>query len=214
MTPSAPALAIARTWAGLLTPNPTATGTGDAALTSRTSRPTDAGSAVRAPGHADERDAVEEAAAPGGDRGAPGRRRRRGDEVDDGQPGRPGDGLERRALVGRQVGDDQAGRAGAGQPPGDGLAVAAADDLVGVAHRDERQVRPGGTDPLDQPERALERRAGRERDARTRAGAWRRRPAGPSTAARPRAGPRRHRRRRGRSRSSCRRPGSRRRRTG
>ena len=49
MTPSAPALAIARTWAGLLTPNPTATGTGEAALTSRTSLPTEAGSEVRAP---------------------------------------------------------------------------------------------------------------------------------------------------------------------
>ena len=49
MTPSAPAFAIARTWAGLLTPKPTATGTGDTALTSRTSRPTDAGRLVRAP---------------------------------------------------------------------------------------------------------------------------------------------------------------------
>ena len=33
MTPSAPALAIARTWAGRLTPNPTATGTGETAVT-------------------------------------------------------------------------------------------------------------------------------------------------------------------------------------
>ena len=41
ITPSAPAFAIARTWAGLLTPNPTATGTGETAFTSRTSRPTD-----------------------------------------------------------------------------------------------------------------------------------------------------------------------------
>ena len=49
MTPSAPARTMARTWAGLLTPNPTATGTGDAALTSRTSRPTVLGSDVRAP---------------------------------------------------------------------------------------------------------------------------------------------------------------------
>ena len=37
------------TWAGLLTPNPTPTGTGDAAVTSRTRRPTVVGSAVRAP---------------------------------------------------------------------------------------------------------------------------------------------------------------------
>jgi hypothetical protein len=49
MTPSAPALAIARTWAGLDTPNPTATGTGDTALTSRTSLATVGGSEVRAP---------------------------------------------------------------------------------------------------------------------------------------------------------------------
>ena len=49
MTPSAPALAIARTWAGLLTPNPTATGTGETALTSLTRRPTEDGRDVRAP---------------------------------------------------------------------------------------------------------------------------------------------------------------------
>src|SRR5262249_30180820 len=49
MTPSAPAFAIARTWAGVETPKPTATGTGDAARTSRTSRPTVDGSDVRAP---------------------------------------------------------------------------------------------------------------------------------------------------------------------
>ena len=49
MTPSAPARAIARTWAGRLTPNPTATGTGETARTSRISRPTVDGSDVRAP---------------------------------------------------------------------------------------------------------------------------------------------------------------------
>ena len=49
MTPSAPALAIARTWAGLETPNPTATGTGETAFTSRTSFATVGGRAVRAP---------------------------------------------------------------------------------------------------------------------------------------------------------------------
>ena len=49
ITPSAPALAIARTWAGFETPNPTATGTGETALTSRTSRETVGGSDVRAP---------------------------------------------------------------------------------------------------------------------------------------------------------------------
>ena len=42
-------LGLSRTWAGLLTPKPTATGTGDAAFTSRTSRPTDDGRLVRAP---------------------------------------------------------------------------------------------------------------------------------------------------------------------
>src|SRR5689334_8766717 len=49
MTPAAPALAIAPTWAALLTPNPTATGTGDAAVTSRINRPTVGGRLVRAP---------------------------------------------------------------------------------------------------------------------------------------------------------------------
>ena len=49
MTPSAPARTSARTWAGRLTPKPTATGTGDTARTSRTSRPTDAGRLARAP---------------------------------------------------------------------------------------------------------------------------------------------------------------------
>ena len=49
MTPSAPAFAIARTCAGRLTPNPTATGTGDTARTSRIRRPTVVGSDVRAP---------------------------------------------------------------------------------------------------------------------------------------------------------------------
>ena len=49
MTPSAPAAAIARTCAGFETPNPTATGTGETALTSRTSFATVGGSEVRAP---------------------------------------------------------------------------------------------------------------------------------------------------------------------
>ena len=49
MTPSAPAVAIARTWAGFETPNPTATGTGETAFTSRTSLATVGGSEVRAP---------------------------------------------------------------------------------------------------------------------------------------------------------------------
>src|SRR4051794_18283544 len=48
-TPSAPAFTIDRTWAAVLTPNPTATGMGETALTSRTSFPTEAGSEVRAP---------------------------------------------------------------------------------------------------------------------------------------------------------------------
>jgi len=49
VTPAAPARAMARTWPGLLTPKPTPTGTGDTAATSRTSRPTEAGSEARAP---------------------------------------------------------------------------------------------------------------------------------------------------------------------
>ena len=49
MTPSAPAFAIARTWAGFDTPNPTATGTGETAFTSRTRVDTSGGSDVRAP---------------------------------------------------------------------------------------------------------------------------------------------------------------------
>ena len=87
MTPSAPAFAIARTWAGLLTPNPTATGTGEAAFTSRTSAGDRRRERRPGAGHADERDAVQEPAAAGGDLGAACRRRGRGDEVDDGEPG-------------------------------------------------------------------------------------------------------------------------------
>ena len=49
MTPSAPARASARTWAGRDTPNPTATGTGDTARTSATRRRTVAGRLARAP---------------------------------------------------------------------------------------------------------------------------------------------------------------------
>ena len=166
MTPSAPARAIARTWVGRLTPNPTATGTGrdstDVANQGSDRR------RQRGPGtrHADQRDAIEEATAARRDRGASGRRGRRRDEVDDRQAGRTGDGLERRALVRGQVGHDQTGGAGPGQPARDGLPVATADDLVGVAHRHERQVRPSRADPLDQAERPLERRARGQRHAR------------------------------------------------
>src|SRR3954451_13565861 len=49
ITPSAPARVMARAWAGFDTPKPTATGTGDTALTSRTSFVTVVGSDVRAP---------------------------------------------------------------------------------------------------------------------------------------------------------------------
>ena len=70
MTPSAPARAIARTWVGRLTPNPTATGTGETARDVA-----DQGSdrrRQRRPGarHADQRDAIEEATAARRDRGA------------------------------------------------------------------------------------------------------------------------------------------------
>src|SRR5439155_5244505 len=54
--------------------------------------------------HADERDAVEEAAGPPGDRRAAVAGRRGRDEVDDGEPDRSGDGLERTAFVRREVG--------------------------------------------------------------------------------------------------------------
>ncbi len=59
--------AIARTWAGRLTPKPTATGTGETALTSRTSLADRRRQRGPGAGDADERDAVEEAAAAGGD---------------------------------------------------------------------------------------------------------------------------------------------------
>ena len=74
MTPSAPAFAIARTWAGLLTPNPTATGTGDDRPDVADQPPDRRRQRRPRAGHADERHAVQEPAAPGGDRarGAPG----------------------------------------------------------------------------------------------------------------------------------------------
>ena len=195
MTPSAPAVAIARTWAGLLTPNPTATGIGDAALTSRTSLPTDAGRLDPGARDPDERHAVEEPAAAPRDPGATIWRRGRRDKVDDGQAGGAGDDLERRSFVGGEVGDDQARRAGTGQARGHRLAVPATDDLVGIPHRHEWEIRPGGPDPLDRAGATVP--AWRQPPAPhpTPAGAWRHRRAGPSTAARPRAGPRRRRRR-------------------
>ena len=49
MTPSAPAFAIARTWAGFETPNPTATGTGETAFTSRTRGDTSAAATCAPP---------------------------------------------------------------------------------------------------------------------------------------------------------------------
>ena len=116
MTPSAPAFTIARTWAGRLTPNPTATGTGETALTSRTSRPTRRRQGRPGAGDADQRDAVEKAAAPRRDRGAAVGRSGRRDEVDDGETGVACDGFEWRAFVRCQVGHDQPGRTGAGQP--------------------------------------------------------------------------------------------------
>ena len=94
ITPSAPAFAIARTWPGLLTPNPTATGTGETALTSRTSLPDRGRQGGPGAGHPDQRDAIEEAAAPGGDRrrgepaGSSGRRGRRQQARPRGRPPR------------------------------------------------------------------------------------------------------------------------------
>src|SRR5258706_546071 len=49
MTPSAPARARARTWAGFETPNPTATGTGETERIAATSRRTVGGNDDRAP---------------------------------------------------------------------------------------------------------------------------------------------------------------------
>ena len=121
MTPSAPARAIARTWVGRLTPNPTRDrdrrdGTDVADQGSDRRR-------QRRPGarHADQRDAIEEATAARRDRGASGRRGGRRDEVDDRQAGRTGDSLERRALVRGQVGDDETGGPGTGQAASHGL---------------------------------------------------------------------------------------------
>ena len=93
-------------------------------------------------------------------------------------------------------------------------AVAAADDLVRVGHRHERQPGPGGADPAQELDRA--RRASRRPRAPSprRAGGSRRRPAGRSTAGRPRGGRPRRRPRRARPRSSSRRRDSRPRRTG
>ena len=79
------------------------------------------------PGHADQRHAIEESAAPTGDPGTSLGRRRRRDEIDDREPGLPRNGLERGAFVGRQVGHDRAAGARPREAPGDGTTVAAAE---------------------------------------------------------------------------------------
>ncbi len=150
-------------------------------------------------GHADERDAVQEPAAALGDHPAARRLRGRGDEIDDGQPGLAGHGLERGALVGRQVGHDQAGRAGGGEAPGHGRRRRR---LRGPGWRSP-SARAGGPDgpPRSARSGGANARAWRLPPARRRtpAGGSPRRPAGRSTAGRPRAGRRPRRPRPGRS---------------
>ena len=93
--------------------------------------------------------------------------------------------------------------------PAAARAVSAAEELVRVAHRDDRRRRPGRGDLARSGEGCP--RASRRRRARpaTRAGASRRRRADRSTAGRPRGGRRPHRSRRARSAGSWPRPGSR-----
>ena len=142
MTPSAPALASARTCSA-----GSPRSRRRRARARRRERRARAGPRRRAgssgAGHADERDAVQEAAGAVRDHCAARRWRRRRDEVDDGEPGIAGDGLERRALVGREIRHDDAGRAGIGEPLRSLAPVAATDDLVRVAHRHERDARAG-----------------------------------------------------------------------
>ena len=67
---------------------------------------------------------------------------------------------------GREIGDDDTGRPGACEAAQHGLPIASTDDLVRVAHRDDREVRSGGPDSLDQPQRAVERRTSAKGDLR------------------------------------------------
>ena len=167
MTPSAPACAMARTWAGRADAEPDRDRdrrdgrhvADELADGRREGRP--------GPGDADQRHAVEEAAAAGGDRppGGPatwsGRRGRRPRSRRPGATasnGAPSSGVRSATMM--PAAPARARRLG------DGLAVAAADDLVGVAHRDEREVGPGGrrsarsgaSEPLERGARPRARR--------------------------------------------------------
>ena len=116
MTPSAPARAMARTWAGLLTPKPTRDRDrrDGRHVADRGDRPVD-GSVVRAPVTPTSETQYRKPPLRAAIGGPPRRAGRRGDEVDDGEPGIPGDRLERPALVRGQVGDDDAARPGRGE---------------------------------------------------------------------------------------------------
>ena len=101
ITPSAPALATARTCSGRETPKPTATGSGETFLTRPTSAASVVGGAERGAGHAGQRNAVDEAAGAVGDELDAFRRCRWCDEVDQREAVSREGRLERRAFVGR-----------------------------------------------------------------------------------------------------------------
>ena len=191
ITPSAPAFASADTWAGLLTPNPTPTGTGDTARTSRTRRPT-CSAATTVP-----RSRRPMTRSRGTRRSAP--RSPRDDRVaSSGRRGRPRRGPRLGRLprtvpfIRREVCHDDAGRACVRQAAGDRHAIAATDHLVRVAHRHHRQVGSGGT---SRTMRRSDPSSSHRREARCsmHAAASPRRPAGRCTADRSRGGPRRRR---------------------
>ena len=100
---------------------------------------------------------------PAGDSGAPALSVEHLSKVHDGDPCLHRNRLERSALVGREVRDDDPGRARIGQGPRPVAAVAAADQLVRVAHCHERNPRPCGGDPADEREAAVEGRTVGER---------------------------------------------------
>ncbi len=111
------------------------------------------------PGHAGQRDRVEEALAARRHEGSAGDRRRGRHEVDDADAVARGLGLQVRALVRREVGQDEAGDARLAQPPQDRGAIAAAEHLVDVAHGHQRRVRPSRVDATHELDRVVQSRA-------------------------------------------------------
>jgi hypothetical protein len=109
--------------------------------------------------HADERDAVQEPAGALRDLAAALGSRRRRDEIDDRESGLGGDPLEGPAFVGCEVGHDDPRRPRVCEPTGGLTTIPAADDLVRVAHRHERDARARFGDPADELDRAGEGRA-------------------------------------------------------